>query len=85
MEALDRESIILKITELKEHIADFHQQQIAAEATLRSLQERLAVFNGGNVDHSSTVPTTPLPTPNKLTREERICSKSITANLNSKI
>jgi hypothetical protein len=42
METLDRESIILKITELKEPITDFQQQKIAAETTLRSLQERLA-------------------------------------------
>ena len=72
METLDRENIILNITELKEQITDLQQQKITAETTLHSLQERLAEFNGGNVDRSITTPTTPVPTPNKLTREERI-------------
>ena len=42
MEPIDRENIILYITELKEQITDFQQQKIAAETTLRSLHERLA-------------------------------------------
>lgn len=72
MEALDQDSITLKIAEIKEQIADLHLQKIAAEATLRSLQERLAELNGGNVDHGITAPSAPVPTPDKLTREESI-------------
>ncbi len=72
MEPTKHENILQEIDEVEQELTHLSKQQKQAETKLQSLRERLAEHNSENGNQTITTPTTPVPTPNKLTREERI-------------
>lgn len=72
MEIPDRESILREISEVGKQLADLREQQRDAEATLRSLRDRLAKADDQTISRQSGSSAVPTAAATTLTPEDKI-------------